>query len=643
MTGTPRGSMGREPVRFVFGVHIHQPVGNFGSVFEEHARDVYHPLLELLERRSPGPVLLHVSGPLVEWMEANDAPLVDRIGRMVANGALELLLGGMYEPILAAIPRPDRMEQIVRHREALRARFGAAGDGLWLTERVWEPELPADLYDAGVRYLFVDDRHLLVSGLQRDELHVPWRTEYDSKGVTVLAIDQRLRYLIPFRPPAELDAYVRTLHAAGHPLAVFADDGEKFGGWPGTRKWVYGERWFEGFCDTIDALREAGIARFTTGADVITAVPPGGIAYLPTASYEEMEQWTLPEKGARRLAALRRDLGEVRMAGADGSLVRGGHWRNFLHKYAEANRLHKKMTALSELTRSRGNAGTARRAVLRAQCNDAYWHGVFGGLYHPHLRAALWRELAAAEAELRLGERLAADVVDMDADGSDEIWVHSGAYSAIVTPAHGGSLVEYTRFDTGVNHADTLTRRREPYHYPAEPKPLAREGGTPSIHELEAGRGINVLPPVDLDTRAMGICRIIPRATTPDAYAAADYTPLASWAGARCAVAIREGDDGLTVACTAGGFGAEWRFTPAGLAQATFRWTPPADADSAWFAVEISLHAPLAMDAPDAELVLRAPITTVTRSEREVEEIVQGESVTMLFDAGSGQATITFG
>src|SRR2546427_13123983 len=43
----------------------------------------------------------------------------------------------------------------------------------------------------------------------------------------------------PFKPPATIAAYLRELRAAGRPLAVLADDGEKFGGWPGTRDWVY--------------------------------------------------------------------------------------------------------------------------------------------------------------------------------------------------------------------------------------------------------------------------------------------------------------------------------------------------------------------------------------------------------------------
>src|SRR6266436_5135757 len=121
-----------------------------------------------------------------------------------------------------------------------------------------------------------------------------------------------------------------------------------------------------------------------------------------------MEAWALPAHAVTRLVALERDLGEERVAGPDGAFLRGGHWRNFLVKYPEANRMHKKMLALSALCRERGDPPAARRAIGRSQCNDAYWHGVFGGLYLPHLRAAIWRNLALAEGELRRGEGLAA-------------------------------------------------------------------------------------------------------------------------------------------------------------------------------------------------------------------------------------------
>ena len=204
------------------------------------------------------------------------------------------------------------------------------------------------------------------------------------------------------------------------------------------------------------------------------------------------------------------------MAGPDGALLRGAHWRNFLVKYPESNRMHKKMMALSALARGRRRSSPAvRRAIGRAQCNDAYWHGVFGGLYLPHLRDAIWRNLAEAEAALRQGEALAWEVLDLDGDGNDEIWIHSAAFSALVSPARGGAVEEYTVFARGVNYANTLTRRREAYHdlalERAAEQTAAVEGGAASIHDIEGGLRLDARPPLDADDRALFVDRVLPR------------------------------------------------------------------------------------------------------------------------------------
>src|SRR2546428_11877851 len=39
-------------------------------------------------------------------------------------------------------------------------------------------------------------------------------------------------------------------------------------------------------------------------------------------------------------------------------------------------------------------------ALWRGQANDAYWHGVFGGCYLPHLRRAVKTSLLEAEHSL---------------------------------------------------------------------------------------------------------------------------------------------------------------------------------------------------------------------------------------------------
>ncbi|MGH7508495.1 MAG: alpha-amylase/4-alpha-glucanotransferase domain-containing protein [Gemmatimonadales bacterium] len=639
------------PIRFVFGLHLHQPVGNFDHVFEQHARDVYRPILEHLSRRDFLPVMLHLSGPLLEWLEEHDSRYLDLLGGLVASRRVELLLAGFYEPVLASLPRTDRVEQIRWMQEAIRRRFGVDTDGLWLTERVWEPELAADLADAGVRYALVDDRHFLVTGFASEQLHAPYWTESDGKRVALFPIDERLRYLIPFRPPEETAAYLRELRGAGHRLAVLADDGEKFGGWPGTREWVYERGWLERFMDTIGGLIEAGEVQLSTLSDALNAVPSAGIAYLPTASYREMEGWSLPPEPALRLIRLERDLGEARTAGPDGALIRGAHWRNFLVKYPESNRMHKKMQALSLLCRSRGDPSAARRAIGRAQCNDAYWHGVFGGLYLPHLREAVWRNLALAEGELRRGEKLSVEVLDLDGDGHDEIWIHSDQFSALVSPRRGGAIEEYTVFASGINYASSLTRRREAYHDTALEQsggnPAGDQGGTPSIHDIEEGLRLDRRPPIDADPRALFVDRVLPSGLGLAQYVAADYWPVRSWAQTPCSFSIGRQKEGVEIVCNfpavgAGSESLEKRigFAPDGSMTVAYRWAGSVGHPDDLFAPELSLFAPLELVPAPAGEIWTFPIETVAKSERGLDRTRQGDSVTLRWPVGLERASV---
>jgi 4-alpha-glucanotransferase len=637
-------------IRLVFGLHLHQPVGNFDHVFEQHVRDVYRPILERLSERGFLPLVLHLSGPLLEWLEKHDTGYLDLLGKLVSDRKVELLLAGFYEPVLASLPRTDRVEQIQWMQDAVRRRFGVDARGLWLTERVWEPELAADLADAGVRYALVDDRHFLVSGFTSEQLYTPYWTESDGKRVALFPIDERLRYLIPFRPPEETAAYLQELRGAGHRLAVLADDGEKFGGWPGTREWVYERGWLDRFTATIRGLVDRGEVQLSTLSDALATVPSGGIAYLPTASYREMEVWSLPPDAALRLIRLERDLGEARLAGPDGALIRGAHWRNFLVKYSESNRMHKKMMALSLLCRRRGDPPAARRAIGRAQCNDAYWHGVFGGLYLPHLREAIWSNLALAESELRQGEALGVEVLDLDGDGHDEIWIHSDRFSALLSPRRGGALEEYTIFATGVNYANTLTRRREAYHDTAlEQHAEAQaggDGGAPSIHDIEEGLRLEHRPPLDTDPRAIFVDRVLPSELTLDQYSGGEYRPTRSWAQNSASFAIERHHDTVEIVCSfsdpAGVKTLEKRFEFAanGVLTVSYRWDASIGQPHDLFAPELSLFAPLEL-RPEAEPeIWTFPIETVAKSERGLDRTRQGDSVTLRWPLHLGRASV---
>jgi len=647
--------MSGRPIRFCFGLHLHQPVGNFGYVFEQHVREVYRPFLEHVRKQEFFPITLHVSGPLIEWLDQHEPSLLDDIADLASDGRVELLLAGFYEPILASLPRADRLTQIAWMRDAVSSRLGASATGLWLTERVWEPDLAADLHDAGVKFALVDDRHFLASGFSREQLHAPYRTEHDGKQLALFPIDERLRYLIPFQPPEDTVAYLRQLSAQGKRLAVLADDGEKFGGWPGTREWVYDDGWLDRFFGAMREVIDSGEVVLSRFDDALNLVPSGGLAYLPTASYREMEGWSLPAPAALRFLALEEELGDARLK-SDGALVRGAHWRNFLVKYPESNRMHKKMLALSQLCRERGDPDAARRAIGRAQCNDAYWHGVFGGLYLPFLRAEIWRNLAQAEGELRAGESLQCETLDLDGDGHNELWIHSSRFSALVSPTRGGAVEELTRFALGENLADMLTRRREAYHVTAlrekEEKELSKAAAppastqsksesAPSIHDIEESLSLGELPPADLDDRALFIERVLPAWTTIEAYTQAEYEPLASTARLPMAAEVELAGDTVVVSLTSRDdlFSKRLTFFPDGRVHAKFSWRASEFPPDSWFTTEISVSRPVQLAAAGATVWEHA-IETVAKSERGLDRTLQGTSYLVRWPAHLGSAEV---
>ena len=472
-------------------IHAHQPIGNFDEVMEQTYARSYSPFVECLERHPRVRMGLHYSGVLFEWLVERHPEYLHRIGALAARGQIEVLGGGFYEPILITIPLEDQIEQIRRLSDFITEHFGKRPGGAWLAERVWEPQLPAALAEAGVEYTLVDDSHFLAAGCELPELYGYYVAEEGGRTVKVIPGLQRLRHLLPFGTVDDSIAFLRGA-AAEHPggMASMGDDMEKFGGWPHTWEHCYRDGWLDNFFTALEANQDW--LEVIPPGEALAARAPLGRADLPTASYTEMMEWVLPTPVRQRFHALQEEFGarpDVRR------FLRGGFWRGFFSKYAEANLLHKKMLRVSSKLRPRsrkGSKGAANfaRAVthlLRAQCNDAYWHGIFGGLYAPHLRAALWRELIAAEtladaARHNAAKYQAVDQLDFDADGMEEIEVTSPKFAALIKPSGGGTLEVLDFRPRGVALINSLQRRVEVCHASLRDATQAA-GRVASIHD----------------------------------------------------------------------------------------------------------------------------------------------------------------
>ena len=481
--------------KLAIGLHNHQPVGNFDSIFEETHANAYSPFLTLLQKHKNIRLSLHQSGILWDWQERHHSDYLDMVRQMVGEGRIELMTGGFYEPILPSIPDADKIGQIRMLNDYLDKRFGATPSGLWLTERVWEPHLPKVLNEAGIEYLPIDDTHFLYAGFEQDDLRGVFVTEEEGETVKLLPIQKKLRYLIPFAPVEKVIAELRR-QAEQHPdgLAVYADDGEKFGGWPKTHQHCYVDCWLDRFFSALEANSD-WLEVITLGEAAQTKAM--GQAYIPTASYAEMLHWSLPAKAFVEYEELEKWMKDNHKLEQYGRFIRGGHWRGFLAKYDESNLMHKRMLMVSkELSRYRAAypmreniVDDVRQYLYAAQCNCPYWHGVFGGLYLPHLRQAIYENIIKAEKLLRgKSKEIDASVCDYDSDGKDEIVVRSPHYAAMFKPSAGGALVELDSYAAEFNLPDTLRRRREGYHWKLakaqQPDDVKSSGDTASIHDV---------------------------------------------------------------------------------------------------------------------------------------------------------------
>ena len=455
-------------------VHAHQPAGNFEHVFEQCYQNSYDAFLSLVEKHPRIRLALHYSGPLLLWIEKNHPEYFERLRALVKSGQVELMGGGFYEPILISIPPADRQEQITRLADYIEQRFGTRPTGAWLAERVWEPQLPSSLAGANVGYTLVDDLPFLAAGFEPKELFGPYIAEDCGKSVWLFPGLKELRYLIPFRKVEESIAYFQNaakMHPGG--TAAFGDDMEKFGVWPGTFKHCYADGWLEEFFEALE--ENAAWLKTVTPSACIASHAPIGRADLPTGSYAEMMEWALPTTTRLRYDQLHKEFSARPELLA---FLRGGDWRGFFHKYPESNLLHKKMLRVSACVAavpSRRSSPEhtaqvleARDQLLRGQGNDAYWHGVFGGLYAPHLRTELWRNLVRAETlvdQLTPGSsQPRVEFLDYDADGDSELLFSAPEYQALLKPSDGGTIAAFDFRLSAATLINSMQRRPEAYH-----------------------------------------------------------------------------------------------------------------------------------------------------------------------------------
>ena len=526
-------------IALALAIHNHQPVGNFGWVFAEVHDLAYLPMLEALERHPDVRMALHYSGPLLGWLRTERPEFLARLRALIARDQVEVMGGGLYEPVLASLPERDRIGQLQGMRAELTELFGREPTGAWLAERVWEPDLPTSLVAGGYDWTILDDAHFRAAAIPEEDIWGPYVTEDQGQLVRVFGTEQGLRYRIPFREVDEVVDYLRD-HATedGSRVGMMGDDGEKFGAWPTTWQHCWGKgRWVERFFEALEA--NADWLTTVTPSAWLADHPPLGRVYVPTSAYAEMGEWALPPDESLVFAeVLKRAELEKR---PEARWLRGAFWRNFQVKYREINDLHKQMLRTSDKVEAMAPGAARDLAIDRlyqGQSNDCYWHGLFGGVYISHMRLATYEHLIAAEdmADTAQGRLVATERVDLDMDGVDEVRLATAGQVVTVDLQEGAAIGSWDI--RAVRHAVTavLRRRPEAYHEVLRKHDAglathtAEAEGAPaaSIHEAvrvkEPGLAARLV--YDIHERRSGLVRFLSMDATPEDWANAAVPEL---------------------------------------------------------------------------------------------------------------------
>lgn len=550
-------------VFFILAIHNHQPVGNFEHITEEAYSKAYLPFLKTLERHPEIQVVLHYCGILYSFFKKRHPEFLELLASLVKKGQVEILSGGFYEPVLPGLPEIDGIGQVEKMTDFIRRHFDYDPKGIWIAERVWEPNLPGLLNKAGVFYTTLDDFHFKLSGLRDKDLSGYYITDDGEVAIGVFPGSERLRYLIPFHLPEETIGFLSERASNPEPgsekvVITMADDGEKFGVWPETYRSVYEEGWLDRFFGMLETNKDR--IETITFDDYWRNNPPLAKVYLPTTSYREMGEWALPPDAIKEYEEVLDRLEGLVGTERAKTFLRGGFWRNFFSKYPESNNLHKKMVYVSKKvhkaklkTRNSELKTQMFDELWQGQCNDAYWHGIFGGLYLPHLRSSIYEHLIKAEVMadsfLHKGvDWLEVKELDIDLDTRSEILVDTPLMNLYFDPGAGGSLFEWDYRPKALNLLNTFARREEGYHRKIN-QASKDSSGLKTIHNRMTVKeeGLDQYLHYDRYRRVSLLDHFLPPYTSLINFRDCEYQEQGDFIGSPYSSAIRRKGDGLVV------------------------------------------------------------------------------------------------
>ncbi|MBI1858374.1 MAG: DUF1926 domain-containing protein [Candidatus Melainabacteria bacterium] len=418
---------------------ISHPNGN--KIIETHVESLAK-LIELLNKTESIKTTLHLGSSLLETLDKKYPSFSSAISNMVGSNRLELLSGGMYEPLFPFIPKEDRQIHFMLMNRFLNHTYGYNPTGTWITECVWEPGLASDISKSRLQYTCLSKDYFTQAGLEEKNIQGYYVTEEEGRKIALFPITYELNSLISqFNPIQAIDFLQNEEKSI---LSLF------FRGIISSEKEL---SWLTEFYSELNKRQEV----FETELlhDFYVQNKPSGRIYLTTLLSANINNEKKP-------------------------------WKYFLIKYPEVNLLHKKMLRVSKKINSAKEGKSrfkvikeminkAQDLLLQGQHNSTYWDNPLSGFYIPEERFLTYEKLIKAENLIEAASRKTArwaqtSEIDYDCDGNDEIIIETDTQNIYISPALGGTILEHDFKPSNINIANSVSRKKEYYH--TEPRGL---------------------------------------------------------------------------------------------------------------------------------------------------------------------------
>jgi len=477
-------------LELVMGFYLTHPPGERRVVLAEAVDQAYLPLLNLLDEHPGVPICLHLSGRLIDFLEAERPEVLERIRSLAERGQVELVGGGYYGPVLSALPERDAAGQLRLSTRRHMQLFSVRPRGGFLPYGAWDPVIPKLFAPAGLEFAVADVSAFTHAGLELEQADSYWVTEGAGETLAVFADFGERDPVGPGMEPSRIGALLRRYASKGRKCLVWMLDAREFGLRSGTHALAWGRAggWMPRLFGLIGASDHW--LKVSSFSSLLRRFRPAGRLYLPTTV---APRWRVaPAAASGRIR--QSEAPPVGFTGPQGSPL----WQASLTRYEEANRLFQRIQRaslevqrLTAMVRNRRAGDKPRmdlapgleRAMLllyQAQAAAPCTYDPWGGLYQGYLRHHSYASALLAEREvmaaLKERPRFRVDVIDADGDRREEVVVTTPQFRALLDPKQGGALLELDSLALPGNLLNTLMRREE-----ACLEPLRRDARLPAL------------------------------------------------------------------------------------------------------------------------------------------------------------------